>query len=146
MSTRNNEILQRIPNPDWHTELPKYYVIDDSPDMFDQMMAYATAGVRSVEVLTREEYEYLVNKENERLKEEAKHLVFAESEVTEKLMAHAAKRGIKLNVVSDERYQTDTIMGWLASISSDAEKCRETDKRCRTALNRKGFSQNDQGD
>ena len=121
MSTRNNEISGRIPDPDWHTELPKYYVIDGSPDMFDQMMAYAAAGVRSVEVLTREEYEYLMNKENERLQEEAKALVFAESEVTEELMAHAAKRGIKLNVVSDEQYQTDIVMGWLASITSDAE-------------------------
>ena len=121
MSTRNDEISRRIPDPDWHTELPKYYVIDGSPNMFDQMMAYASAGVRSVEVLTREEYEYLMNKENERLQKEARDLVFVESEVTEELMAHAAKRGIKLNVVSDEQYQTDIVMGWLASLSSDAE-------------------------
>lgn len=121
MSTRIDEISRRIPDPDWHTELPNYYVIDGSPDMFDQMMAYASAGVRSVEVLTREEYEYLMNKENERLQKEAKDLVFAESEVTEELRAHAAKRGIKLNVVSDEQYQTDIVMGWLATISSDAE-------------------------
>lgn len=85
MSKRNNEISQRIPDPDWHTELPEYFVIDGSPDMFDQMMAYANAGVRSVEVLAREEYEYLMNKENERLQEEAKEPVFAESEVTEEL-------------------------------------------------------------
>ena len=122
MSTRNDKISRRIPDPDWHTELPEYYVIDGSPDMFDQMMAYASAGVRSVEVLTREEYEYLMNKENERLQKEARDLVFVESEVTEELMAHAAKRGIKLNVVSDEQYQTDIVMGWLASLSSDAEK------------------------
>ena len=122
MSTRNDEISRRIPDPDWHTELPEYYVIDGSPDMFDQMMAYASAGVRSVEVLTREEYEFLMDKENERLQKEARDLVFVESEVTEELMAHAAKRGIKLNVVSDEQYQTDIVMGWLASLSSDAEK------------------------
>ncbi len=121
MSTRNDEISRRIPDPDWHPELPKYYVIDGSPDMFDQMMAYANVGARSVEVLTQEEYEYLMNKENERLQVEAKDLVFAKSEVTEELRNHAAKRGIKLNVVSDEQYQTDIVMGWLASLSSDAE-------------------------
>ena len=85
------------------------------------MMAYANVGVRSVEVLTREEYEYLMNKENERLQKEAKDLFFAESEVTEELKAQAAQRGVKLNHVSDEQYQTDIVMGWLASISSDAE-------------------------
>ncbi len=121
MSTRNDKISRRIPEPGWHTELPEYYVIDGSPDMFDQMMAYANAGVRSVEVLTREEYEYLMNKENERLQEETKDLVFAESEVTEELKAQAAQRGVKLNHVPDEQYQTDIVMGWLASISSDAE-------------------------
>ena len=121
MRTGNNQNLRQIPDPDWHTELPEYFVIDGSPDMFDQMMAYANAGVRSVEVLAREEYEYLMNKENERLQEEAKEPVFAESEVTEELKAQAAQRGVKLNQVSDEQYQTDIVMGWLASISSDAE-------------------------
>ena len=121
MRTRNDKISRRIPDPEWHTKLPEYFVIDGSPNMFDQMMAYTNAGVRSVEVLAREEYEYLMNKENERLQVEAKDLVFAESEVTEELRNHAAKRGIKLNVVSDEQYQTDIVMGWLASLSSDAE-------------------------
>ena len=121
MRTRNDKISRRIPDPEWHTKLPEYFVIDGSPNMFDQMMAYTNAGVRSVEVLAREEYEYLMNKENERLQEEAKDLVFAESEVTEELKAQAAQRGVKLNQVSDEQYQTDIVMGWLASISSDAE-------------------------
>lgn len=121
MSTRNDKISRRIPDPEWHTKLPEYFVIDGSPNMFDQMMAYTNAGVRSVEVLAREEYDYLMNKENERLQEEAKEPVFAESEVTEELKAQAAQRGVKLNQVSDEQYQTDIVMGWLASISSDAE-------------------------
>ena len=142
MRTGNNQIQRQIPDPDWHTELPKYFVIDGSPDMFDQMTAYASAGVRSVEVLTREEYEYLINQENERLQEEAKGLVFAESEVTETLRKQTAKRGVKLNIVPDEQYQTDILQGWLASLASEtqeksrnkirmelSEKTKETDRR-----------------
>ena len=142
MRTGNNQIQRLIPDPDWHTELPKYFVIDGSPDMFDQMTAYASAGVRSVEVLTREEYEYLINQENERLQEEAKGLVFAESEVTETLRKQTAKRGVKLNIVPDEQYQTDILQGWLASLASEtqeksrnkirmelSEKTKETDRR-----------------
>ena len=89
--------------------------------MFERMMAYANAGVRSVEILTHEEYEYLMKKENERLQEEAKGRVFSESEVTEELKAQAAKRGVTLNTVSDEQYQTELVMGWLASMSDDKE-------------------------
>ena len=142
MRTGNNQIQRQIPDPDWHTELPQYFVIDGSPDMFDQMTAYASAGVRSVEVLTREEYEYLINQENERLQEEAKGLVFAESEVTETLRKQTAKRGVKLNIVPDEQYQTDILQGWLASLASEtqeksrnkirmelSEKTKETDRR-----------------
>lgn len=47
----------------WHKELPEHYVIEDEPDMFEKMMMYAAAGVREVEVLTREEYEELVSKD-----------------------------------------------------------------------------------
>lgn len=108
-------------DPEWHTELPKYYVVDGAPDMFDRMMAYANAGVRSVEILTREEYEYLMKKENERLQEEAKGLVFAESEVTEELKEQAAKRGVKLNIVSDEQYQAELVKRWLDSMSDDTD-------------------------
>ena len=106
MPTGNNQIQRQIPDPDWHTELPKYFVIDGSPDMFDQMTAYASAGVRSIEVLTREEYEYLMNQENERLQQEAKGMIFAESEVTEKLRSQAAKHVVELNIVPDEQLQT----------------------------------------
>lgn len=122
MRTGNNQILRQIPDPDWHTELPKYFVIDGSPDMFDRMMAYASAGVRSVEVLTREEYAYLMDQKNERLQEEAKELVFAENEVTEDLRTQVAKRGIKLNIVPDEQYQTDITQGWLASLIFESQK------------------------
>ena len=122
MRTKSNSIQRRTPDPDWHTELPKYYVIEDSPDMFEQMMAYANAGVRSVAVLTREEYEYLIEQENSRLQEEAKTLVFAESEVTEELKAQAAKRGVKLNIVPDEQYQTDILQGWLATLTSETQE------------------------
>ena len=88
-------------DPAWHTELPQYYVVDGAPDMFERMMAYANAGVRSVEILTHEEYEYLMKKENERLQEEAKGRVFSENEVTEELKAQVAKRGVTQNTVSD---------------------------------------------
>ena len=108
-------------DPEWHTELPQYYVVDGAPDMFERMMAYANAGVRSVDILTHDEYEYLLKKENERLQEEAKGRVFSESEVTEELTAQAAKRGVTLNTVSDEQYQTDIVMGWIASMSDDKE-------------------------
>ena len=142
MRTGNNQILRQIPDPDWHTELPKYFVIDGSPDMFDQMTAYASAGVRSIEVLTREEYEYLMNQENERLQQEAKGMIFAESEVTEKLRSQAAKHVVELNIVPDEQYQTDILQGWLASLASETQepgqskirtkvsgKTKETDRR-----------------
>ena len=122
MRTGNNQILRQIPAPDWHTKLPKYFVIDGSPDMFDRMMAYASAGVRSVEVLTREEYAYLMDQENERLQEEAKELVFAESEVTEELRTQVAKRGVKLNIMPDEQYQTDIMQGWLASLAAETHE------------------------
>ena len=108
-------------DPEWHTELPQYYVVDGAPDMFERMMAYANAGVRSVDILTHDEYEYLLKKENERLQEEAKGRVFSESEVTEELTAQAAKRGVTLNTVSDEQYQTDIVMEWIASMSDDKE-------------------------
>ena len=115
MSKRNDQFFDL----DWHTELPRYYVIDGSPDMFEKMMAYASAGVRKVEVLSREEYAYLMKKESERLQAEANELVFAESEVTEELQAQAAKRGVKLNIAPDEQCQTDLVMSWLASIAAD---------------------------
>ena len=134
MRTGNNQIQRQIPDPDWHTELPKYFVIDGSPDMFDQMTAYASAGVRSVEVLTREEYEYLINQENERLQEEAKGLVFAESEVTETLRKQTAKRGVKLNIVPDEQYQTDILQGWLASLASEAQETDRTEPSGKTKV------------
>ncbi len=108
-------------DPEWHTELPQYYVVDGAPDMFERMMAYANAGVRSVDILTHDEYEYLMKKENERLQEEAKGRVFSESEVTEELKAQAAKHGVTLNIVPDEQYQTDLVLGWLASISDDTD-------------------------
>lgn len=107
--------------PEWHTELPKYYVVDGAPDMFERMMAYANAGVRSVEILTREEYEYLMKKDTERLQEESKGLIFAESEVTEKLKAQAAKRGVKLKIVPDEQYQTELVKQWIASMPDDTD-------------------------
>ncbi|MBQ5338580.1 MAG: hypothetical protein J6Z40_05380 [Oscillospiraceae bacterium] len=134
MRTGNNQIQRQIPDPDWHTELPKYFVIDGSPDMFDQMTAYASVGVRSVEVLTREEYEYLINQENERLQEEAKGLVFAESEVTETLRKQTAKRGVKLNIVPDEQYQTDILQGWLASLASEAQETDRTEPSGKTKV------------
>ena len=52
MSTRNNEISQRIPNPDWHTELPKYYVIEDHPGM---MWANAPLTAAKLEYMMREQ-------------------------------------------------------------------------------------------
>ncbi|MBR5364199.1 MAG: hypothetical protein IK134_12880 [Oscillospiraceae bacterium] len=134
MRTGNNQILRQIPDSEWHTELPKYFVVDGSPDMFDQMTAYASAGIRSVEVLTREEYEYLINQENERLQEEAKGLVFAESEVTETLRKQTAKRGVKLNIVPDEQYQTDILQGWLASLASEAQETDRTEPSGKTKV------------
>ena len=47
----------------WHKELPEHYVIENEPDMLEKMMMYASAGVREVEVLTREEYEELISKD-----------------------------------------------------------------------------------
>ena len=85
MSKGKDQILRQEPNPDWHTELPEYYVVDGSSDMFAQMAAFADAGVRSVEVLSREEYDYLMKREHERLQKEAEGLVFAESEATDAL-------------------------------------------------------------
>ena len=134
MRTKSNSIQRRTPDPDWHTELPKYYVIEDSPDMFEQMMAYANAGVRSVAVLTREEYEYLMEQENSRLQEEAKALVFAESEVTEELKAQAAKRGVKLNIVPDEQYQTDILQSWLAALTSETQATDRTEPSGKTKV------------
>ena len=64
------------PDPDWHTELPAYYVVDGAPDMMERMLAYMTAGVRSVEILSKDEYEYLLQKG-------AETVTFAESEVTD---------------------------------------------------------------
>jgi hypothetical protein len=46
----------------WHTTLPKYFVIEEDPDMFSKLMAFSQLGIRSVEVLTLEEYEYLISK------------------------------------------------------------------------------------
>lgn len=53
------------PAPEWHTELPAYYVIDGAPDMTERMQEYAAAGVRSVEILSGEEYAYLLQKRAE---------------------------------------------------------------------------------
>jgi hypothetical protein len=103
-----------IPDPDWHTELPEYYVVDGAPDMMERMLAYMTAGVRSVEILSKDEYEYLLQKGSETV-------TFAESEVTEEIKSQAAKHGVTLNIVPDEQYQTDLVMGWLASISDDTD-------------------------
>ena len=120
MGTGNDLILRQKPKPDWHKRLPEYYVSEGSPDLAAQMTAFANAGVRSVEVLTREEYEYLMNLEQERLQKGAEGLVFAESEATSALQAQAARRGVRLSIVPDEQYQTDLVMGWLASLASDS--------------------------
>lgn len=134
MRTGNNQIQRQIPDPDWHTELPKYFVIDGSPDMFDQMTAYASAGVRSVAVLTQEEYEYLTEQENCKLQEEANTLVFAESEATEELKAQAAKRGVKLNIVPDEQYQTDILQSWLTSLAYETQGNDRTEPSGKTKV------------
>lgn len=47
----------------WHKKLPEYFVVEDEPDMMTKMMKYAAEGVRSVEILSRDEYEYLITKE-----------------------------------------------------------------------------------
>ena len=46
----------------WHKELPAHYVIDGEPDMMAKMSSYASQGIRSVEILSKEEYEYLIAK------------------------------------------------------------------------------------
>ncbi len=46
----------------WHKQLPEHFVIDGAPDMLSKMMKYAEVGVRSVEILSQEEYDYLVSK------------------------------------------------------------------------------------
>ena len=101
-------------DPEWHTELPKYYVVDGSPDMFERMMAYVNAGVRSVEILSKDEYEYLLQKEAEKVS-------FAESEVTDKIKSQATKHGVTLDTVPDEQYQVELVKQWLASMSDDTD-------------------------
>ena len=103
-----------MPDPNWHMELPEYYVVDGSPDMIERMRAYATAGVRSVEILSKDEYEYLLQKR-------ADKVTFAESEVTDEIKSQATRNGVTLNIVPDDQYQVDMTMQWLASIASDSD-------------------------
>ena len=68
------------------------------------------------------------------MQEEAKGLVFAESEVTETLRKQTAKRGVKLNIVPDEQYQTDILQGWLASLASEAQETDRTEPSGKTKV------------
>ncbi len=101
-------------DPEWHTELPQYYVVDGTPDMFERMMAYVNSGVRSVEILSKDEYEYLIRKGSEKV-------TFAESEVTDEIKSQAAKHGVTLNTIPDEQYQAELVKQWLASMSDDTD-------------------------
>ena len=82
--------------------------------MFERMMAYVNSGVRSVEILSKDEYEYLIRKGSEKV-------TFAESEVTDEIKSQAAKHGMTLNTIPDEQYQAELVKQWLASMSDDTD-------------------------
>lgn len=49
----------------WHKELPKYYVVEGDPAIMAKMMKFSLMGVRSVAVLSEDEYEYLMSLKGE---------------------------------------------------------------------------------
>lgn len=50
------------PNPNWHTEMPQHYVVSGRKDSMDKLATYAAKGIRSVEILSEEEFTYLSRK------------------------------------------------------------------------------------
>ena len=59
--TLSPEELAMINENAWHKSLPEYYVVEGSSDMMDKMFLYASQGIRSVDILSQEEYEFLLN-------------------------------------------------------------------------------------
>lgn len=57
------------PKLPFRTKLPEYYVVDGDPDCLAQMQNYADQGIRSVEVLSREEYDYIMKLNHPQKKE-----------------------------------------------------------------------------
>lgn len=58
--------LQRVSeiemqHPDWHKDLPKYYVVEGE-DMFSDMQQFISKGIKSIEILTSEEEGFLLEK------------------------------------------------------------------------------------
>lgn len=56
------EEIDEYNSRNWHKTLPEYYIVEDDPAAGQKMSDYMLLGVRTVEVLTRDEYDYLVRK------------------------------------------------------------------------------------
>lgn len=59
--TLTTEELDMINKNAWHKSLPEHYVVEGSPDMMDKMFLYASQGIRSVDILSQEEHEFLLS-------------------------------------------------------------------------------------
>lgn len=60
--TKEEVAQYNISTGGWHKELPEYYVVEGDPNMLIKMNEYAKMGVRTLDVLTKDEYEYLLSK------------------------------------------------------------------------------------
>jgi hypothetical protein len=53
---------QNVKSGKWHKELPEFYVVEGDPNAMAKMMQWAAQGIRTVDILSRDEYDYLMSK------------------------------------------------------------------------------------
>ena len=106
-------------DPDWHTDLPEYFVIEGEPNQLEKLLRYASMGIRNVPILSEDEYTYLYDKQTKQLREMAARMTFTPDEVSPELLQKCKERGIELRIVSEEEAAEDLVMGWLNSIKDN---------------------------
>lgn len=106
-------------DPNWHTELPEYFVIEGEPNQLEKLLRYASMGVRNVPILSEEEYRYLYDKQTEHLREMASRMTFTPDEVSPELLQKCRERGIELRIVSEEEAAEELVLGWLNSLKNE---------------------------
>lgn len=108
--------LIETPKSYWHSELPQYYVVEGDPKQIYKMNEYAEKGIRRVEILEADEYEYLKKKERQKLIKKMERTPFTRDEVTPELEAKCKELGIELKIMSEEECMEQMILNWLDDI------------------------------
>lgn len=109
-------LVQSFMKDSWHYELPERYIVEGDPNQIYKMDEYAKMGIRSVDVLQVDEYQYLIAKKIKEIKEELTKNPITKDELTPEFANECEELGIKLNVVDDKVIVENMISDWIKSI------------------------------